>query len=275
MSVPRMGPRKGGGRRSTVRGWSNGAAARHRAWLQSVDPDRLPTPHALAFTLTMKETPSDAVELHEMRRAWEKRMQRAGAVAGHWVVELQRRGTPHLHGAVWFSEAPSVHVRYAMISAWVAVCERKGITATPAAQFVTDVTNVGGWGRYCSKHSARSASHYQRSGLPDGWETSGRVWGHWGGPWNTREEVYGVDMDAWHQMRRLLRSWAIADARKERDPIRRKHRLAALKRSWKRCDDPALSRVLPVREWAPEATTRRMLDWLLDEGYVLTLPEGV
>lgn len=271
VSVPQA-TRKGGGLRSTIKGWSPGAAARHRAWLQSIDPDELPSEHAYAFTLTLKETPSDSAEWHSMRRAWEKRVKRIGAIAGHWVTEWQRRGTPHLHGSIWTEKALDPLERYALIKAWLEVCSQRGLTATPTAQTVKDVESMGGWSRYCSKHSARSTAHAQRQGFPEGWETSGRVWGHWGGPWAVRGDSFDVDWPAWHTVRRVMRSWALADARGERDPARRKARMLAVRRSASRVSDPKLSRVLPVREWMPEESTRRLLDWLVDQGHVIGLP---
>lgn len=271
VSVPQLS-RSGGGQRKDIRGWSKSAAARHRAWLQSVDPDNLPSGHAIAFTLTMRDTPADAVELHAMRRAWEMRARRLGAVAGHWVVELQRRGTPHLHGALWFSHDVSAAIRCSLIAAWVEICSKRDIFALPVCQYLLDIDDMGGWSRYCSKHSGRSQAHYQREGLPPGWEKSGRVWGHWGDGWVTRSESIGLDWEAWHDARRLLRAWARADARSEWDPVRRRKRLKALKRASKRITRPELSRVAPVREWVPESASRAILDWLVSGGAVLHFP---
>lgn len=273
MSVPQTS-RKGGGLRSTIKGWSPGAAARHRAWLQSVDPAQLPTEHAYAFTLTVKETPASAAEWHTLRTTWEKRLRRMGATAGHWVTEWQRRGTPHLHGSVWFATALTPLDRMRVISGWVEVCASRGLTATVQAQVLKDVESMGGWSRYCSKHSARSTAHAQRQGFPEGWETSGRVWGHWGGPWLTRGTGYGLDFEAWHIARRLMRAWALADARSERDPKRRKSRMMAVRRSASRVAQPSLSAVMPVREWIPETAMTKMLNWLLDEGYSVDLLEA-
>lgn len=270
VSVPQM-TRKGGGLRSTIKGWSPGAAGRHRAWLQSIDPAALPSAHAYAFTLTLKETPDSSADWHTMRTTWEKRLRRMGAIAGHWVTEWQRRGTPHLHGSVWFSDELTPLQRIRMIQAWVEITGQRGLTATVSAQMVKDVESMGGWSRYCSKHSARSTAHAQRQGFPEGWETSGRVWGHWGGPWVTRGASYGLDWDAWHTARRLMRAWALADARSEWDRKRRKTRMMAVRRSASRVSDPKLSRVLPVREWIPEAVTTRLLDWLVDQGHTIDL----
>ncbi|WP_425527867.1 rolling circle replication-associated protein, partial [Xylella fastidiosa] len=57
----------------------------------------------LALTLTVRDCPATAQEWQRMRRAWEKRMKRAGMIRVHWVTEWQRRGVPHLHCAIWFS----------------------------------------------------------------------------------------------------------------------------------------------------------------------------
>ncbi|WP_151082275.1 hypothetical protein [Nocardioides cynanchi] len=80
-------------------------------------------------------------------------------------------------------------------------------------QQVTPITGPVGWLKYLSKHAARGVRHYQRQGKPAGWERTGRLWGKSSG-WPV---VAPLQMDLTtqqgHRFRRLVRRYAIADAR--------------------------------------------------------------
>ena len=137
-------------KRGTVRGWTQQAARRHVAWLQSVDGDELQGV-GVAFTLTVRDCPKDAAEWYDLRRAWERRMQRAGAVRGHWVTEWQSRGVPHLHGAIYFPEGEDEEqARGAMIRAWVQVTN--SLRTSARGQDAKRIDDGPGWSRYCAKH---------------------------------------------------------------------------------------------------------------------------
>ena len=108
--------------RGDIQGWSEGATRRNTEFLMSVRTDQL-TGAGVALTLTLRDCPPTADDWHKLRRAWEKRMVRAGMVRLHWVTEWQRRGVPHLHCALWF---PDRYDFVAAIDAWVAVAGAYG-----------------------------------------------------------------------------------------------------------------------------------------------------
>lgn len=266
------------GVRGDVCGWSSSSASRHVRWLQSVSHDELDG-HGYAITLTVRDLPADAETWHAMRRAFFKRLERLGMFRWHWVVEWQPRydcegvshPVPHLHMAGYWSE-PLNLVRQARIKwHWNRVCDRFGVYASVRRQWVKRIAGPTGWAAYCAKHSGRSAAHYQRGGMPDGWETSGRLWGHsrFGWPrWQLRYELELRDM--W-KLRRLLKSWRKADACK---PVRHTTRCAT--RSSCRCEQLRRRRIVRARklyqgdgremwgttEWVGPHTYVRMLETL-------------
>jgi hypothetical protein len=175
-------------RRSDVRGWSAGAVRRHKRWLFSVDRDAVPELGVgYAVTLTLRDTPASAVEWHRLRRAWLRAVERSGAVAVHWVVEWQKRGTPHLHTAIYFDPAVLGDTNGGDLARrlWVDRAGEK-YGAQLGAQYALPIRDITGWTQYLSKHAARGVKHYQRQGVPEGWEKSGRLWGHTG-DWPTVE----------------------------------------------------------------------------------------
>lgn len=253
-------------KRGAVEGWSEGATRRNTAFLMSIREDQL-TGAGVAFTLTLRDCPPTAREWHQLRRAWEMRMARAGMIRLHWVTEWQRRGVPHLHGAIWWPDA--YHISRPL-EAWVAVAERFG--ASLRGQHARSIDGPVGWFQYLAKHAARGVKHYQRSidNVPEGWQQkTGRVWGK-SGDWPTRDPIRINLQDqhgdgGWFAYRRLVRSWRVADARASGD-LRRLH----LARSMLTCTDKAVSRVRGFREWIPEAVTFAMLDNLAGRGYGVT-----
>ena len=70
-----------------------GATRRNTEFLMSVKTDQL-TGAGVALTLTVRDCPPTADDWHRLRRAWEKRMVRAGMLRLHWVTEWQRREFP-------------------------------------------------------------------------------------------------------------------------------------------------------------------------------------
>jgi len=102
--------------------------------------------------------------------------------------------------------------------------------------------------------------------MPAGWKASGRLWGASPAGWPRRSERYAIDAAGGYQMRRLVRSWRIADARKERDPETRRRRISSARQMLKA---PAgwAGRVRGVSEWPPEAASIEMLRWLSEAGY--------
>ena len=267
-------------KRGVVTGWSAGAVRRHTKWLYSVDTDRLDG-EGFAFTLTMRDTPSSADEFHALRRAFVMRLDRMGATRIHWVIEWQRRGTPHIHAAVYFRDPHpdlpdgwnSTEFRAGLvISAWVAVVARYG--ANLNAQAWASIDGPLGWLQYLSKHAARGVRHYQRSGHPEGWSRTGRLWGHLGDWPVDLPARYDLSREAFWRYRRLVRAWRIADARSRRlspkpgapdrgDVVRLARRMLA-------SNNPKLSAVRGVSDWLPESVTLAFLALLISEGFEIS-----
>ena len=242
-----------GGKRGRVEGWTAGSARRHTRWLYSVEVPYL-TGYGWAVTLTVRDLPASAAEWHAARRAWIERVRRRGLVRLHWVVEWQRRGVPHLHAAVYVDD-DGAGVGPALLVEWLEVCRRRGWTASIRSQDVKRIDGAVGWLQYLSKHAGRSAAHYQRQGMPEGWTSSGRLWGHVGDwPVGTPVEARLTGAEA-VRLRRLIDQYQRARARAEGDRarelyIRRRRRVET---------DPYRSRVLGVSEWVPEHVTTRLL----------------
>ena len=253
-------------KRGEVSGWSDGAVRRNTRFLMSVEEGRL-TGAGVAFTLTVRDCPPTAAEWHRIRRAWEKRMARAGMLRLHWVTEWQRRGVPHLHGAIWF---PDAYRTAEVIEAWMAVAGAYG--AAWWGQHARPIDGPVGWFQYLAKHASRSSKHYQRSPehIPEGWRRrTGRVWGK-SGDWPVRDAVRFELEDqrgdgGWFAFRRLVRAWRLADARAAGS----RRRIAQARRML-RCGDRALSRVRGVSEWIPEHVTMSLLAHLAGRGYRIT-----
>lgn len=256
--------------RGEVAGWSEGATRRNTRFLYSVQEDQLSgTGHAV--TLTVRDCPPTSVDWSKLRRAWEMRMVRAGMIRMHWVTEWQRRGVPHLHGAVWFPDTMSADlVRGLAIRHWLEVaapygCGWKG-------QHVHPITGVVGWFQYLAKHASRGVQHYQRSiaNVPEAWQNrTGRVWGHVG-DWPVREAVrinlQGREGDrGFYAYRRLVRAWRFADARSTGDVRRMQSARGML-----RCNDPVLSQLRGVSEWISEGVNMAMIANVASRGFEVT-----
>lgn len=246
-------------KRGEVEGWSEGATRRNTAFLRSIREDRL-TGAGVAFTLTLRDCPPTAKEWHRLRRAWEKRMVRAGMVRLHWVTEWQRRGVPHLHGAIWW---PDAYHMSRITEAWVEVASAYG--AGLRGQHVRTIDGPVGWFQYLSKHASRGVKHYQRSAenLPEGWQKrTGRVWGK-SGDWPVAGVVeYRIDREAWFAFRRLVRGWRRADARSSGDRYRIRTARAMLT-----CHDRPLSEVRGVSEWLPSGLQDLLVMSLAARGF--------
>ena len=128
------------------------------------------------------------------------------------------------------------------------------------SQMVTPITGPVGWLRYLSKHAARGVAHYQRQGMPAGWEKSGRLWGH-GGAWPVAEPIEGVltDRQFW-QVRRMVRNFAVAAVRARALAAERRGDWTLAAVEWRRlgrvrrllsCNRRDLSAVRGVSDWVP------------------------
>lgn len=251
--------------RGEVQGWSHGATRRNTEFLMSVIETRL-NGYGVAVTLTVRDCPPTADDWHRLRRAWIERMRRAGMIRLHWVTEWQRRGVPHLHGAIWF---PSRELAIAAepLEAWVEVAGKYG--AELRGQHARRIDGPVGWFQYLSKHAARGVKHYQRTSenIPEGWQKkTGRVWGK-SGDWPVQEAVRFNLQDhhgdgGWFAFRRLVRSWRRADARASGD----RHRIRSARRMLK-CSDQGRSRLIGFMEWMPHEVQMALLANVAGRGY--------
>jgi hypothetical protein len=189
-----------------------------------------------------------------------------GSCRVHWVIEWQRRGVPHLHTAVYFDQPLTPQEKFQLVDAWVIVAGPFG--AQHLAQYLLPITGAAGWLQYLSKHAARGAAHYQRQGKPAGWEKTGRLWGHTGG-WPVTEPMkFDVSQAAFFRYRRLVRSWRIADARAETDPVIRARRVRSARRMLA-SNDRTMSEVRGISEWIAQERLIDFLGLLASEGYAV------
>ena len=290
-------------KRGKVTGWSAGAVRRHTRWLYSVDAEALtvspaelelagsPRTHpttrpsdadvppawtrplvGVALTLTVRTLPESPEEWDRVRRAWIEALRIRGLVRLHWVTEWQRRGVPHLHVAAYFDrDDPAVVVGEEALALWVIrTAERFG--ALPQSQTWNEIDGPLGWLQYLSKHAARGVKHYQRQGKPEAWESTGRLWGKIGDwPLLPAQDVE-IDWATFWRLRRLIRSWRVADARqalldaRDEKSARAARRRITYARRMLASDDPKLSRVRGISDWVPSELTQQLHALLLSEG---------
>lgn len=245
------------GPRGEVAGWSRAAARRNRDFLYSIDYSRCDG-LGVAYTLTLKDCPPTPSAFHSLRRRWIERLRYYGALRWHWIIEMQRRGVPHLHAAVYWPESIGQRCTMDALAAWLQVARVYG--AGPSGQHFDWISDAVGWAMYLDKHAARGVSHYQRSpqSLPPEWAGStGRLWGY-GGQWPRQEPIDLELSDAgWYRLRRMVRQWVVAHARKVPGSEGKRKRMFA--KRMLTCPDPELSPVRGVSEWVPQATATRLL----------------
>jgi len=222
--------------RTSNTGWSEGVARRHRdALMARGDTDIFDggASVGVAFSLTIRDCPPTAKDWALLVKAFLNRLERSGCLRLHWVTEWQRRGCPHLHGFASIAAVGEPEACRIVRDCWMGVAVRygAGMRAHQLAgpkRCVRAVHDLRGWQRYLNSHLNRSAKSYQRAGasLPDGWESTGRVWG-FRGSW---EVDAGVKLDeeeggrsAWYDFRRVL--FALS-----RSAIRRRTRWLAASR---------------------------------------------
>lgn len=268
----------GPAKRGEVVGWSAGAVRRHKRWLYSVAAPELDGV-GMAVTLTMRDTPATSEIWQDLLRRLFRRLRDSGMVRWHWVVEWQRRGTPHIHLAVYGAEGSDpagVTVRH-----WMGLAQEFG--AQPVAQFITPIAGPVGWLKYLSKHASRGVAHYQRQGKPAGWTKTGRLWGY-GGSWPCAEPVEGLlTTQQYWRVRRMVRGYAIAQARRSaleyaRQGKQKKAAAAWDSVGWLRgmlsCPDRAVSSVRGISEWVPGPVLVQMALAAGWQGEMPGLPAG-
>lgn len=257
--------------RGKVGGWSSQSARRNTKFLQSVVIEDL-TGVGFAFTLTVRDCPPTHDHWRKLREAYFHRLKRAGALRIHWVTEWQRRGVPHLHGVVYFPEPEdtrqgtyqAIRQHKAVKDSWLPIAKIYG--AQEVGQHINLINDTLGWLRYMAKHVARGVWHYQRSpeNVPAEWQNkTGRMWGHWG-EWSTRDAMkFEVSREDGFRYRRLIRSWAIADARGSKISNGRHIRAS---RSMLKCNTRPLSEVRGVGQWCPLEVSLELLGFLARSG---------
>lgn len=261
--------------RGVISGWSAGAVRRHTRRLYSVASESL-TAEGFALTLTMRDTPASHSDWFAYRVAWIRRVERMpGFVRLHWVVEWQKRGTPHLHVAVYGHGWTRLEAQ-ALIRAWLDVAEECG--ALWGAQDFEYIDGGLGWLRYLSKHAARGVAHYQRQGMPSGWEKTGRLYGFRGEwPFADPEEARPTQAGYW-RLRRLVRSWRVANARAahaalppgaSEEAARSARRRITSARSALASGSRRHSAVRGMSEWVPEDVALTFLAILAAEGLLV------
>lgn len=251
-----------GGRRGEVVGWSRSAVQRHKRWLYGVDAPRL-SGKGYAVTLTMRDCPASSDEWSSaLQRFLQRVRDMPGFVRLHWVVEWQRRGTPHVHMAVYVTDSAAGSTRsgWRFVEHWLSVTA--GWRSAPPGQHVRAIDGPVGWLQYLSKHAARGVAHYQRCGRPAGWDRTGRLWGY-RGAWPVVAPLEAsLTPDEYWRLRRSVRSCALAAARARASACARAGDRAGAAVEWQRvsylrrmlkCGDRRLSAVRGVSEWVPEA----------------------
>ena len=235
------------GKRTEIHGWSPSSVRRLRNFLYSVQVEGL-SGHGYAITLTMRDMPPNSDALGTVLKSLMKRYDRMGLLRLHWVIEWQHPPGPG-------------------VSHWLELTEPWG--SLPGSQDFKPIESAAGWLQYLAKHGARSVKHYQRQGMPPGWEKTGRLWGH-RGDWPRVEEPMRFDIDraGWFRLRRMVRAWRLADARQERDARTRARRVASARRMLSH-HDPKTSQVRGTSEWVPEDVYLGFLGLLADQGHAV------
>lgn len=263
--------------RGAAQGWTPGSARRNDHFLQSIDFASLTgEPWALTLTIPSEQAGKghlpDSAEFHAMLRAMLERLRRMGAMRWHWVIEMTRRKTPHLHMTVWlpFSESPTPDFAASrelkIRVAWEKIAARHGIAVSQRAQCVKKMSSTG-WAQYCAKHGARGVKYYQREreALPASWrERPGRLWGY-GGDWPSPAARQPVRRElgrrAFWRYRRLVRQWCLSNARKTTNARLRKRYIKQARRMLA-CSHPKLSPVKPINVWIPSSVSSAFLSLL-------------
>jgi len=232
-------------------------SARNTAFLMSVVTDELPHGYGWAVTLTVGETPATAAEWHAARKALLRVLRNEGVELVHWVVEWTAKGRPHLHMAAFGDP----DVERLALTTWLSICDRRGWPAAYKAQHVVRIRDSLGWLQYVAKHAARGAGNYQRMGAPEGWQTTGRLWGQTG-PWPVSEGVsYELTDPQFWVYRRLM--WRYQRARYRSLGMHR-----AVRNVGKGGRNRSTGRIAGVSGWIPEDVSNSMLLYAIaDTGY--------
>ncbi|WP_240516052.1 helitron helicase-like domain-containing protein, partial [Candidatus Izimaplasma sp. ZiA1] len=113
-----------------------------------------------AFTLTLKTCPESPEQWQRLVKNYLESLRKVGFNYLHWVVEWQRRGVPHLHGVVYFTDACDplggfLNDDYCrlIICNWVRMFTFR--EARVQAQDCKPISDAKGWFKYLAKHAGR------------------------------------------------------------------------------------------------------------------------
>lgn len=238
--------------RTKCEGWSLASARSHRKFLQSIELEKL-TGVGLALTLTVRDVPPSAEDLEKTRKAWVRKMLKAGAIRLTYVMEWQARRAPHFHVATYFPEARPGLGKWCL-DQWRQVAAK--YRPRVVGQKATPITDANGWNQYTSKHLQKSVRDYQRSNdnIPPEWDGTGRLWGR-SGTWPIGEEQE-IDLrkKEFYRVRRVAHRLRRAQARSSRNP----RRISRSRRSMKR-SPREMSAHMGVNMWMPREQSQRLV----------------
>jgi hypothetical protein len=181
------------------------------------------------------------------------------------------RGCSH---SLWFTDmivANAIYVAWKHIVAPLPFSDR--------AMHIERIEALSGWSAYVAKHCARGIDHYQRTAsvLPEGWTSSGRLWGK-GGDWPVRSDNLELDDTSYFRLRRVVRKWLLAKTRfnaaqafgRKQDMARndlkylRKQGKRLLGANGTRQDPKNMSSVLGLSSFVPRDLIDVLLVWAID-----------
>lgn len=257
------------GKRGKIGGWTAQSSRRNMRFLWSIDTDRL-TGTGYSFTLTVPICPATPRDWADWCATYWKRLEQAGAIRIHWVIEWQRRGCPHLHGSVYFDESADLtDIQGYLIHLWVYRNPFSSAAHMTAQQRCLRIFDAVGWGQYVAKHAARGVKHYQRSpeNIPAAWQgVTGRIWGS-RGDWPVtaplRIELQDKRGDGgWYAYRRLVRSYGVSKARLTGDRAAQIYARRML-----RSNDRKLAECRGLSSWAPRNVIEQLMENLDNRGF--------
>lgn len=253
LSMGHGNPAPTGGKRGKIKGWTPATLSRMRAWFFSVDTSRLDG-DGYGLTLTLRETPTQSDWAKHLHRLQTYLTRQSDILRWAYVVEWQRRGTPHLHVSLHVGDYSTVQ---SVIDYWMTTTHKHlRQTLSPKGQYATPLYESTGWLKYLSKHATKSANNYQRHGAPPGWEGTGKLWAHSrGDTWPSVDPLIAqLDRAAYITLRRWIRRYQAAEARKRNDKRWKWYRNGKRYGS-----DPTLSAVHGISSWVPIEDTLRMI----------------
>jgi hypothetical protein len=187
-----------------------------------VDVDRL-YGVPVSFTLTVRDVPDTAEDWYRAKQALWARLRRHGVIRVHWCMEWTRRGRPHLHGIAFlgaYRGQPGRIVQMSwrptwevfgpalLVGWWQEIAGQWGVSERGQHVSIRESAERA-WFRYMAKHASRGVGHYQRQAesVPEGWRTTGRMWGTFGQPWPLSVEKRRIKTWEFHRLRRQVRAW--------------------------------------------------------------------